>query len=103
MTREFFALSFGFVVLAAAPGLARAQSACADHGTVVQRLAEGYGETRQSIALTADNQVVEVFASAETGTWSITVTRPGGPTCLVASGHAYERLAEELPPEGKGA
>ena len=76
---------------------ATAEAACAAHSVVVKRLAENYGEIRQSIALGADNAVVEVFASHETGTWTITVTHPGGPTCLVASGVAYEALDETLP------
>ena len=39
-----------------------------------------------------------MFASQETGTWTITVTMPNGMMCLVASGEAYETLAEELEP-----
>jgi hypothetical protein len=63
---------------------------------VIDRLASAYGETRQSIGLGANNQVVEVFASTETGTWTITVTTPNGLTCLVASGQAYESVSEEM-------
>lgn len=70
---------------------------------VVDRLAEGYGETRQSMGLGANNSVIEVFASDETGTWTITVTMPNGMTCLVASGQAYEALAEALPAKGNDA
>jgi hypothetical protein len=44
-----------------------------------------------------------VFASEETGTWTIAVTRPGGPTCIVAAGEHFEALAEALPPAGEGA
>lgn len=76
---------------------------CADHARVVERLASGYGESRQSIGVGSDNTVVEVFASLETGTWTITVTRPGGPTCLVASGEAFQALAEGLPNTDSGA
>ena len=76
---------------------------CAPRDTVVARLAEGYGETRQSIGLGANNAVIEVFASAETGTWTITVTSARGVTCLVASGQAFETLAEALPPKGSDA
>lgn len=103
MTRELFLLSFGFAALIAATNIANAQAPCADHATVVERLAAGYGETRQAIALAANNAVLEVFASMETGSWTITVTEPGGPTCLVASGHAFENLAESLPRPGEGA
>ena len=53
-----------------------------------------YGESRQAIGLGTNNQVVEVFASLETGTWTITVTTPAGVTCLVASGQSFETLSE---------
>lgn len=76
---------------------------CAEHASVVERLASGYGESRQSIGVGSDNTVVEVFASLETGTWTITVTMPGGPTCLVASGEAFQVLAEGLPNTDSGA
>lgn len=70
---------------------------CGPRAAVVTKLAEGYGETRQSMGIGANNTVVEVFASAESGSWTITMTSPGGLTCLVASGRAFEELAEVLP------
>ncbi|AXI41496.1 hypothetical protein [Sulfitobacter sp. SK011] len=70
---------------------------CGPREAVVTRLAEGYGETRQSMGIGANNAIVEVFASDQTGSWTITVTAPGGLTCLVASGQAFEELAEALP------
>ena len=42
--------------------------------------------------------VMEVFASDDTGTWTITVTLPNGLTCLIAAGESFEVLAEALPP-----
>lgn len=82
-----------------------AQSArnCGPRDSVLNRLAENYGETRQSIGIGANNAVMEVFASAETGSWTITVTLPSGMTCLVASGQAFEELAEALPAKGEDA
>lgn len=80
------------------PTLATAQGTnCAPRETVVDRLASRYGETRQSIGLGANNQMMEVFASVQTGTWTITLTLANGMTCLIASGQAYETLAEVLP------
>ena len=38
-----------------------------------------------------------VYASDDTGTWTVTVTLPDGMTCLVASGNAYEGF-ENVPP-----
>ena len=94
----------GVLTLAAAvpiAGMARAQGAgCAPRDVIVARLAEGYGETRQAIGMAADDTAVEMFASLETGTWTIIVTPPrGGLTCMVASGYAYEAVAEA--PAGK--
>ncbi|MEM6759276.1 MAG: hypothetical protein AAF601_07325 [Pseudomonadota bacterium] len=84
---------------------AQAQQArnCAPRDIVVTRLADGYGETRQSMGLGANNSVVEVFASDESGTWTITITSPNGMTCLVASGQAFEELVEALPAKGNDA
>lgn len=76
-----------------------AQQNCGPRDAVIERLAEGYGETRQAIGLGANNTVMEVFASLETGTWTITVTNPNGLMCLAASGQAFEALSETLPDE----
>lgn len=96
MTRELFAASLGFgaLILAADQTHGQTTAACAARDQVIERLASAYGETRQSIGLGTNNQVVEVFASLETGTWTITVTNPRGLTCLVASGRAFESLRE---------
>jgi hypothetical protein len=84
--------------------LAWAQSGnCAAHSDMVRLLAEHWGESRQSIALDATNSMVELFASAETGTWTLTITQPGGPTCMIASGHAFELVNEALPVLDEGA
>lgn len=108
MNRKVKMLHLGALTAAAALFIAStsdvmAQSArhCAPREAVVDRLAEGYGETRQSMGLGANNAVVEVFASDETGTWTITVTTPNGVTCLVASGQSFEPLVEALPAKGK--
>ena len=84
-------------------GSSAAAQACAPRDVVVERLAERYGESRQSMGLGANNAVIEVFASEETGTWTITVTSVQGVTCLVASGQAFEAMAEALPPKGNDA
>ena len=96
-------MSMGLLTLAAAEVHAQNTRNCAPRDIVVQRLADKYGETRQSIGLGSNNAVVEIFASDESGTWSIAVTMPSGMTCLVASGQAYEQLAETLPPKGNDA
>ncbi|MBT8411243.1 MAG: hypothetical protein KJP02_05540 [Octadecabacter sp.] len=89
--------------LAFASGTHAQSRNCADRDRIVDRLASGYGETRQSVGLGSDNTLVEVFASLETGTWTIVITRAGGPSCLVASGQAYQVMADALPNTDSGA
>lgn len=82
---------------------ASAQANCAPRDAVLDRLAEDYGETRQSVGLGANNAVVEMFANIDSGSWTITVTMVNGLTCLVASGQAFEVVSEDLPPAGDPA
>jgi hypothetical protein len=101
MTRSFTALALTATTLLTATAGASAQTRnCAQRDMVIERLAERYGESRQSIGMAANNSVVEVFASLETGTWTITVTLPDGTTCMVASGQSFERLDEAPTPAG---
>ena len=91
------------MLLATQHAFAESNQNCAPRDRVVTRLATSYGETRQSIGIAPNNTVVEVFASAETGTWTIIVTMPTGVTCLVASGQAFETLVEAPPAPGQDA
>lgn len=105
MKQQLFALSLGFggLILATHHAFAQGRPNCAERETVIAELSGRYGETRHGIGLAANNAVMEVFASAETGTWTITVTLADGMTCLMASGQNYEVLAEDLPVAGQGA
>jgi hypothetical protein len=91
------------VLSAALPAAAQAAGSCTAHDDMVRHLAEGWGESRQAIALDSGSAMVEVYANADTGTWTLTVTQPGGPTCMVASGQAFEMVKEELPVLDEGA
>lgn len=62
----------------------------------MERLAGKYGETRQAIGIGQKGMVMETFASAESGSWTITVTTPTGMTCLLASGQSFEIAAGPL-------
>ena len=93
-------LGLAILVLAAERVTAQTQRACAPRDSVLSRLADKYGETRKSIGLGTNNQMVEVFASDDSGSWTITVTLPNGMTCLMATGQAYETMAGLLPAAG---
>ncbi|MDX1780905.1 MAG: hypothetical protein R3256_06260 [Thalassovita sp.] len=67
---------------------------------MIGQLAARFGETRRAIGLAADNTMVEVFASDQTGSWTITVTTPESMTCLIASGEAYQARTDSSRPQG---
>ena len=99
MQRQLITLSFGVGALLLATTHAYSQTPrnCGQRDAVIERLASAYGETRQSIGLGGNNRVMEVFASTETGTWTITITLPDGMMCMVASGQSFENIAQTAP------
>lgn len=105
MTRLLLGLSLGVAGLMTTGPAAHAQSgpACGARAAVIETLAQQYGETRRGIGIAANNTVMEIFASADTGSWTIAVTLPDGQTCLMASGQGYEAIAEDLPARGDPA
>lgn len=99
MKKQYFALSLGLLAaLAATQGsYAQSNNRCAERDRVMERLAGTYGESRRTIGMAANNSVVEMFASEESGSWTITVTHANGVTCMVAAGTAFEAIEEPLP------
>jgi hypothetical protein len=100
MTNRFTGLSLGLFGLIFAGSAASAGPQCAARDQMVTVLSDRYGETRRGLGVAANNSVMELFASAETGSWTITVTMPDGLMCLVATGQSFEAVAEELPAKG---
>lgn len=91
-----FAMSFGFAALILATQNAFAAPNCAERSFVLNELGVQYRETRRAIGLAANNTMMEMFASNDSGTWTLTVTMPDGTTCLVASGNGFEAVTETL-------
>lgn len=83
-----------------APSAALPQAQCGARSAVIANLAERYGETRRGVGIAANNTLMEVFASDQSGSWTITVTTHDGQTCLVASGQSYEATSEPATPPG---
>ena len=84
--------------LAAFP--ASAQQQCGARDALIAHLAERYGETRHAVGLAGETALMELFASDDTGTWTITMMLPDGQMCMMASGSNFESVDEDLPPPG---
>jgi len=74
------------LVAALVPGVAYAQSNCANRDVVVDKLAVKYGEVFAGGGLQNTKQIFEVWFSQEKGTWTILMTRADGMSCIMASG-----------------
>lgn len=90
-------------ICVAAPGTALSATQCGRHDSVVSFLGDRYGEIRHGIGIAGNDAVMEIFASADTGTWTIVVTTADGATCLLASGEGFRATAEAAPPKGDPA
>ena len=99
MTKFLVAAALGLCGLVTEPRAAAANPQCGARDALVAHLAERYGESRRALGL-APNAVMEVYASTESGTWTIAVTTPDGTMCLVAAGQGFETIDEPLPAKG---
>ena len=72
---------------------------CDLHEKVTAHLAKKYGEAVTALGVSNYGALVEVLANLETGTWTIIVTAPGGPACLVGAGEGW-RTIDKLLPQG---
>lgn len=102
---KLFALSLGFagLILATHAGHGQPRPDCGPRAQVLEVLAGTYRETRRGIGLAGPQQMVEVFASGTTGSWTNTVTLPDGRMCLIGAGQSWEDRAEPLPGTGAPA
>jgi hypothetical protein len=68
---------------------------CGQRDKLVQRLEAEFGETRQGFGLQRGSSILEIFASAESGSWTILVTQPTGMACMVAAGQNWAATPED--------
>lgn len=88
--------------LAACATAAQAQPMpCAPRAQVLDMLSQSE-QTRRAVGHTGQ-AVMETFANAKTGAWTITVSLPDGRMCLLANGQDFTAREEVFPPSGRAA
>ena len=75
----------------AAGGPANGVRICGERNVLLEQFALQHDETPQALGLGADGGLIEVLVSPEGG-WTMLVTYPERPTCVVAMGQAWETL-----------
>lgn len=72
---------------------------CAERNDVIGRLGREYGESVVARGLTARGNLLEITAAADGRSWTIIVSTPGGATCLVTAGEAWQAVEPQAPGE----
>lgn len=95
----------GVILMVSAPASAQTAEGgsvtrCAPYQRVVDELSSAYGESRDSVGLSR-HEMIEIWRSNATGTWSILIVDAEGTACLVAAGVDYQELREPAPPVGE--
>ena len=62
---------------------------CGDRDDIVHKLDQAYGERRNNRMLDGQGNLVELFSNTDSGSWTLTVTRPGGPTSVLSVGKSF--------------
>ena len=94
-------LKTGVLLLTLAlPGQAIAQTFCADRDSVVSKLEASYGEAFAGGGLQNAESIVEIWFSAERGTWTVLKTRADGQSCIMASGTNWRDPGDVKLPAG---
>ena len=105
-SRFHTAMALGLVLLlsgffAFEPLVAHAQQPrCGQRTTIVDWLENKFDEKRTGVGISQSGRLVEVFTSGS-GSWTVLMTFPGGPTCLILSGEDWH--PNKVPPDGPAA
>ena len=84
-------IALGSAAGSAAGGPADAVRICGERNVLLEQFAMEHRETPQALGLGADGGVIEVLVGPDGG-WTMLVTYPERPTCVVAMGEAWQML-----------
>ncbi len=73
---------------------ASADGKCGQREQIVAQLAEKYKESHRASGLQSGTQMVEIWASEGSGTFTILFTQPNGISCIAAVGQNWLELPE---------
>lgn len=98
-------LTLALTALGASQADAQATRVCLPQAnSLVDQLGKHYGEVLTAAGVDAAGNLVQIYSSDTKGTWTIAITVPGGPTCVVSSGEGWTReQAANMPKPGNPA
>lgn len=73
---------------------AQAQALCNARTNIVAQLTDKYGEVSNGVGMQSSTQVIEVWSSQKTGSWTIIASRADGVSCILAAGQGWTNNPE---------
>ena len=67
---------------------------CHDYEKMAKHLGMKYDEKPVAFGMQSNGNLLQVFASKDTGTWTILSVSPKGTSCILAAGKTWEDLPE---------
>ncbi len=86
------ALALGLLVQPATA--VRAQPVCMPHDELTEQLYATFAEAPAANAIANNGALVELFTTRDRSSWTLAMTRPGGMSCVLVAGEAWNRFPE---------
>ena len=84
------------------PAAAQGAPVCMPRSDILAALKDRHAERPVAMGVTDDGRLIEITAGDGGQTWTILVTAPRGPSCVVADGEAWRQMPR-WQPRGPGA
>jgi hypothetical protein len=65
---------------------------CHDAVEIARQLSARYEEAPIAFGLQSNGNLLQIYASSETSTWTVVSTSPSGTSCIVAAGRRWQSL-----------
>ncbi len=79
-------LLLALALFAGSSSIVAAQMFCVERVDMLNRLASEYGEELIEVKMMEEHGLLEVLKSPTRGTWTLLLTKPGGISCVLATG-----------------
>ena len=71
---------------------------CNTHEKITAGLKQNFGEDVQAIGITSVGALIEIYTSP-LGTWTVVLTIPNGPSCIIADGVDFQIVPQQKQPQ----
>ncbi len=88
-------LLLNLALFAGSSSIVAAQMLCVERVDMLNSLASEYGEELIEVKMMEEYGLVEVLKSPTNGTWTLLLTKPGGISCVLATGNGLDTDEED--------